>query len=361
MTFTLTTDQRDLADGVASLLANRATGVYIREVISGAASWRDLWDEVAELGIAALTVGEEDGGLGLGAIELAAVSEACGRFLVPGPVVATAGWFVPLVSRAGGEAAAAALGPVLEGRVGATLAFADPLTAAGTVRLEGGRLAVADLLMPDAERVGYIAFVVDGESGPVLAVAVADALEIEMVDGLDPTRPLARVSAAGADAAVSSLGDVPAPLAVPLVAAAAELVGAAARMLEISVQYAGEREQFGTKIGAFQGIKHRLVDVLLSVERARSLTYRAAVLADADEPDAAALQSAAHLALAAAAECATETGRSAVQVHGGVGVTAEHDISLYYLRARQASMQLGGRDGNYLAAARSFVAGGETG
>jgi alkylation response protein AidB-like acyl-CoA dehydrogenase len=360
MTFALTTEQRDLADGVASLLADRATGVYIREVISGAASWRDLWDEVAELGIAALTVAEEEGGLGLGAIELAAVCEACGHFLIPGPVVASAGLFVPLVSRAGGEAAAASLAPVLEQGAGATLAFADPLTATGTVRLEAGKLTVSDLLVPDAERVGFVAFVL-GDDDPALAVVAAEALEIESVDGLDPSRPLGRVSADSVDAAVSSLAAVPAPLAVPLVAAAAELVGTSARMLEISVQYAGEREQFGTKIGAFQGIKHRLVDVLLAVERARSLTFRAAVLADAAEVDAPALQSAAHLALAAASECATETARAAVQVHGGIGVTAEHDISLFYLRARQASMQLGGRDGNYLAAARSFVRSGETG
>lgn len=361
MPFALTTEQRDLADGVATLFANRATGVYIREVMAGKAPWRALWNEVSELGIAALVVPEEEGGLGLGAIELAAVCETSGRYLVPGPVVATAGCFVPLVSRAGGEVAAASLGAVLEDGAGATLAFIDPLTGTGEVRRDGGRLTVSDLLVPDAERVEFIGFVLAEEEGLSLAVVPASSLEIEAVDGLDPSRPLGRVAGADLDAAVTSLAGLPAPLAVPLVAAAAELVGVSARMLEISVQFAGEREQFGSKIGAFQAIKHRLVEALLSIERARSLTYRAAVLADEDEADVGALESAAHLAFAAASEAATQTARSAVQVHGGVGVTAEHDISLFYLRARQASMQFGGPDGNYLAAARSFVRSGATG
>jgi alkylation response protein AidB-like acyl-CoA dehydrogenase len=118
-------------------------------------------------------------------------------------------------------------------------------------------------------------------------------------------------------------------------------------MLDLAVDYAGERRQFGVPIGSFQGVKHRLADALLTLERARSLTYRAAVECAGDDP--AAKLRAAHMAKAAASDAATEVGRAAVQVHGGIGITAEADISLLYLRARQGSMQLGGRDAHYAA------------
>lgn len=357
MPFALTLEQRDLADGVAALLADRATGAYARDVIAGKADWRDLWNQLAELGIASIAVPEERGGLGLGAVELAAVCEAAGRYLAPAPLVATAGWFVPLVdgAAAGSAASAERVAPILEGGA-ATVGYVDPFVASGSISLDGDKLTVTDLLVADAERVDQIAFVVDPDA--IATVSVTD-LTLIAEDGLDPTRPLARIGAEAVPAAVAPLR--PGALAVPFLAAAAELVGIADALLATATRYAGEREQFGTRIGAFQAVKHRLVDALLLVERARSLTYRAAVLADAEGTDAGELLTAAHLAKAAAAEAATEVARSSVQVHGGVGMTAEHDVSLFYLRARQASMQLGGRDGHYAAATRSSLADGSIG
>ena len=184
-------------------------------------------------------------------------------------------------------------------------------------------------------------------------VATAD-LESTAVEGFDGLRPLALVStpAAGVAATVAPLPNGLADLAVAFTTAAAELVGTAARMLDLAVEYAGERRQFGVPIGSFQGVKHRLADALLTLERARSLTYRAAVECAGDDP--AAKLRAAHMAKAAASDAATEVGRSAVQVHGGIGITSEADVSLLYLRARQGSMQLGGRDAHY-AALRQMV------
>ena len=123
------------------------------------------------------------------------------------------------------------------------------------------------------------------------------------------------------------------------IAAAGELVGLAAELLDRSVEHAQTRVQFSRPIGSFQAVKHRLVDALLMIERARSLT-RYAALAVAEGREDVIL--AGHRAKAAASEAASATARTAVQVHGGVGITAEHDISLLYLRARQLSMLLGG-------------------
>ena len=356
--FSLTVEQEDLADGVSNLLAARATGPYVREVMAGTASWRDVWADVAELGIASLVVPEADGGLGLGAVEVAAVSEVCGHFLVPAPVVATAGQFVPPIAAAGGAAASCLTRVLDEGATG-TLAFAEPLTPLPSVELRGGRLTVEDLLVPDAVRLDYFAFILGEEGSLFIAVLPSVEASIENVDGLDPTRPLGRLSCDAASVAISPIGSDTAALVVPLVSAASELVGMADQMLSLSIQYAGEREQFGSPIGSFQAVKHRLVDSHLQIERARSLTFSAAVLSDDPDRSAPEQLAAARLAMAVASEAATETARSAVQVHGGVGVTAEHDVSLLYLRARQASMQLGGRDANYLAAADAFIRDGK--
>lgn len=348
MPFRFDEDQLALADGVESLLAAKATGAYARAVAAGEADWRDLWEAVAELGIPAMAVPEEDGGLGLGPVELVAVCERAGRHLAPGPLVATAGGFVPTALAAGGEAASF-LGQIAAGGR-ATLAYAEP-TGPATIELREGRLHADAVPVPDAERVDLIGFLVPGGGEQwSLAVVPAEAVEISPVESFDRTRPLALVAAAGAEAAVSPLPRGAADFSVALATAAAELVGVAARMLELSVVHATDRKQFGTPIGAFQGVKHRLADALVELERARSLTYRAAVAA-AGEDDAAAELRAARMAKAAASDAATEVGRAAVQVHGGLGITVEHDVSLLYLRARQAAMQLGGRDGLYTALA----------
>lgn len=342
MPFRFDEDQTALAEGVESLLLGRAKGDYARAVAAGEADWRDLWEAVSELGIPAIAIPEEAGGLGLGPIELVAVCERVGRHLVPAPVVATAGAFVPTAVAAGEPAA-----PFLEqvaGGAAATLAYVDASDPA-TIELRDGKLVASEVPIPDFERVELIGFVV----GDALAIVAAADLESTAVEGFDGLRPLALVStpAAGVAATVIPLPNGLADLAVAFTTAAAELVGTAARMLDLAVEYAGERRQFGVPIGSFQGVKHRLADALVTLERARSLTYRAAVECAGDDP--VAKLRAAHMAKAAASDAATEVGRSAVQVHGGIGITSEADVSLLYLRARQGSMQLGGRDAHYAA------------
>jgi alkylation response protein AidB-like acyl-CoA dehydrogenase len=138
-------------------------------------------------------------------------------------------------------------------------------------------------------------------------------------------------------------------LAVPLVAAAAELVGVADRALAMSVDYAKTREQFGQPIGGFQAVKHRLADCYVSVERARSLTY----LAASDDGDS---WRTAMLAKAAANQAAETATRSAVAVHGAIAQTWEHDAHLLLRRAWLGSALLGDSRSLYIAAGRDYVA-----
>jgi alkylation response protein AidB-like acyl-CoA dehydrogenase len=352
MAFRFDEDQAALADGVEDLLLGRAKGEYARAVAAGEADWHDLWESVSELGIPAMAVPDEAGGLGLGPIELVAVCERVGRHLGPAPIVATAGGFVPTAVAAGGVAADA-LTQVAEHGAAATIAYVDP-TDPATLELRDGKLFAADVPVPDAARVDWIGFVVAGAAdggapaqGASLAIVAAADLGVAAVEGFDRTRPLALVStpADGAVAAVAPLPHGLADVSVAFATAAAELIGLAARMLELGVEHARERRQFGVPIGSFQGVKHRLADALVELERARSLTYRAAVACAGD--DRAAALHASRMAKAAASDAATQVGRAAVQVHGGVGITVEADVRLFYLRARQASMQLGGRDAHY--------------
>jgi alkylation response protein AidB-like acyl-CoA dehydrogenase len=148
---------------------------------------------------------------------------------------------------------------------------------------------------------------------------------------------------------------MPAALAVPLTATAAELVGLATRVLDIAVTHAGTREQFDRVIGSFQGIKHRLADCYVSIERARGLTYAAAMLVADPDGDAAEAWRAAALAKAAAGDAASETTRAGVQVLGALGMTWEHDMHLYLRRAWQLSPLLGDSPTLYRGVASSLV------
>jgi alkylation response protein AidB-like acyl-CoA dehydrogenase len=181
-----------------------------------------------------------------------------------------------------------------------------------------------------------------------------DGVVLHPAEAVDPARPVAQLTV-DADAEAVFPIDAQAALALPLTAAAAELVGLAARVLDIAVAHAGTREQFDRVIGSFQGIKHRLSDCYVAIERARSLTYAAAMLVADPHADRDETWRAAALAKAAAGEAATETARAGVQVHGALGMTWEHDLHLYLRRAWQSQALLGDSALLYRAAAASLV------
>ncbi|MFD9470746.1 acyl-CoA dehydrogenase family protein [Streptomyces goshikiensis] len=298
MDFQPTRDQRDLRAGVRELLAGRYGRDALRAAVDGGSAVdRELWRELGAAGFFALRLPEAEGGVGLGLPEAVLVFEEAGRALLPGPLVAT-------------HLAAGAV----------------PGAAAGTAVV-----TAFDLGERGGPLVSYLA-----EADAVLGAARLPPGE--PVRSADPLTPLHRVTGGG-PADVSAYRDTGALLTAAL------QVGSALRTLELAVRYAGEREQFGQPIGAFQAVKHLCAGMLVRAELARTAVYAAAVTAEAaeaadgadgaDAADGEAAEVAGEIAAAKllADEAAVRNARDCLQVHGGMGFTWEADVHLYLKRA----------------------------
>ncbi|MET9829626.1 acyl-CoA dehydrogenase family protein [Streptomyces sp. NPDC006385] len=321
-----------------------------------------LWTALAgRLGLPGLALPEAYGGVGCSATELALACEETGRALAPSPLLATAVLAAPLIAALGTEAQRAELLPRLAGGT-LTAALAVPGTALATALAltgtsggdwaGGGRAGGVQARRAAGgwRLYGQVDQVLDGHSAGLLVVAAhaggfarsrtllflvpGDAAGVVRVrqTALDATRPRGRLQLRdveaellgeeGADAlgALTAVGD---PAAAVL---ACEAVGAADRALERTVEYVGQREQFGRAIGSFQAVKHRLADVYVGVQAARSAAYYAAWATVHGER-------AGGLALAQALEALRIASAEAIQLHGGIGFTWEHEAHLYFKRA----------------------------
>ncbi|NGN65244.1 acyl-CoA dehydrogenase [Streptomyces sp. A7024] len=299
MRFLLDDEQRQFATSLDEMLSAAGTPGVARSWAAGDfGPGRALWARIADSGVFALAIPEAQGGLGPLPVELTVAYEALGRHAVPGPLVETAAAGA-LLARLGGEPAAAWLHPLAEGKAVATLAdgpYALDADAADAVFVvEGETLRLAD------------------GAGPVQPT-------------LDPARQLSRPrgGAVPADGPAVTAAYAHA-VGLARLSAAAQALGLGRALLTQTVAYAKERRQFGTEIGSFQVIKHRLADTLIALEFAQPLVYGAAVtMADRD--------------LAAAKAAAGEAGylaaRTALQVHGAIGYTEELDLSLWIRKAR---------------------------
>jgi alkylation response protein AidB-like acyl-CoA dehydrogenase len=352
--FSFTEEQSALSATIGAFLRVRCPRDFVRSTLVDTEAWRKLWDELRELDVPAMAVPESAGGLGLGAVELVAVAESAGGAAAPVPLVSTAAMLAPMVANASGEDddRLRILRAVVEdGDTGTALV---PTRESAWGQLDGSRLTLHPSIVGEAGRADWIAIPARAPEGATLVVVSTDSLPIEPLEAMDATRPLGRLELDGhrLDEPVVLAGDVERSLAIARTAVAAELVGIGQELVARSVVHARERHQFGQAIGAFQAVKHQLVDAHTAVERARSLTYRAAVEIDGHgDGDIPAALRHSHVAKASAAEAATTACRTAIQVHGGIGITAEHDVSRLYLRARQASSWLGGPEAHYAAAA----------
>ena len=248
----------------------------------------DRWAELAELGWLGVSVGEAEGGAGLGFVEEAILLEELGYALYPGPYLGTIGF------------ALATLGPDDRAAV-----------ASGQTRWS----AEVNGLVP---WLGSVDRVVDMDG------FAQDARGDELVS-VDPSRPLGRLERTNG-AALPGRRDIPRARA----AMAAEAVGVAQRVLELGVEHAKTREQFGRPIGVYQAVSHQLADTYADVELARSLAYWAAWCVAEEDPNA---QMAAAAAKAFATEAAVKACERSIQVHGGIGFTWEHPLHRYYKRA----------------------------
>jgi alkylation response protein AidB-like acyl-CoA dehydrogenase len=348
-------DQEALRAAAESLLAVESPPIVARSALEDPDAWKPVWATIVGLGWTSLAVPEAHGGLGLGVVDLVALAEVTGRWVLSAPFLSSAGLAGPVLSATGGHEDA--LAAIAAGTV-TTLAGADP---AGGVTWDGAALRGTARCVPDATRAETFVVVATGPAGSVVAVVPAgvDDVRIEPTHAADPSRPLADVHLDVALPASAVLAADPAPgLDAALAVLSAELVGVADRILEVTVEHARSRTQFGRPIGAFQAVKHRLADLYVAVERARTLTYDAAMVLDDPDATPARRAVAASLAKAAAGEAATSAARTGVQLHGAIAITWEHDLHLLARRARQGSLALGDHRVHYRRAAEAFLDAG---
>ncbi|MFF4039657.1 acyl-CoA dehydrogenase family protein [Streptomyces sp. NPDC001816] len=378
----LTAEQDEIRRTLRELLHKHCGAEALRAAVDSPAGYDPpLWSALAgRLGLPGLALPEAHGGVGCSATELALACEEMGRTLAPSPLLATSVLAAPLILALGTEAQRTDLLPRLAaGTLTAALAVPGPAltTALALTGGNGGQWAgggraggVQARQSGDGWRLyGQVDQVLDGHSAGLLVVAAhtggyarsrtllflvaGDAVGVVRArqTALDATRPQGRIQlrdvpaellgqAGGQDVlpALAGLGDTVAAVL------AAEAVGAADRALERTVEYVGQREQFGRAIGSFQAVKHRLADVYVGVQAARSAAYYAA-WATVNESEGAARSASlegrwretggrvGRLALAQALEALRCAAGEAIQLHGGIGFTWEHEAHLYFKRA----------------------------
>ncbi len=330
-----TDEQRELRAGARSLLADRCPASLVRQVTEKGTSAEDLWGALVEQGWTALTLPEEAGGLGLGPVEAGILAEELGRVVAPAPWWETVGAYASVVPTS-------ELDEVAEGLVTGTVAgLGDARTTRTgfTATGSGGSWSVTgcDEAVPRLATAARLAVVATSADGPVVLALDPQELAATPVDTVDATRPWSRLTLT--DSPARLLGPLaPLCLALPRALLAAEAVGVAQALLDVTVDYVKVREQFGVPIGSFQGLKHGLADAHLAVQRARAtVTYSLLTLAEG-HADA---DLASHMAKAAASDAAVLLAKQSIQYHGGIGYTWEHDLHLWVKRARTDAVLLG--------------------
>ncbi|WP_068177786.1 acyl-CoA dehydrogenase family protein [Mycobacterium sp. UM_CSW] len=346
----LTSEQLSLRDTVRGILRTECPPDAARQAMVDPERWRAPWKTVVDLGWTELAAPEA---IDYGPVELAVVLEECGAAIAPIPLLSSVGL-------AAGALRASGLDSVLADIAGgavATLAVHSKGSRlpGAPMTLRGGRLRGRAVAVPNLARAELLVTLAHADNEVMAVVArCGDGVTVLAGESTDPAQPVADVEVDTQPLAAAPV-DLESALTMPLVAAAADLVGVAGAALHRAVEHAKTRRQFGRPIGAFQGIKHALADNHVGLERARSLTYAAAVrLADPDPGDA---WTAAALAKAAAGEAAVNCARTAVQVHGALGQTWEHDIHLYVRHAWQGAAMLGDSRALYHEVGRRFAGG----
>jgi alkylation response protein AidB-like acyl-CoA dehydrogenase len=309
MNFDFSDDEQAIKRTAHDLLEQRFKPERLRELAEGETYDDEVWSELGELGWPGIFLEEAHGGQDLGTVELAILSEELGYALAPVPFLSNAAAGLVLAEAGSDEQKERWLPGIASGE------------KRGTVGVVSNGEAV---LVPDADSAEVI-ILLDGDSGSVIEAGSAD---VEPFKTIDLTRRFGRVRANGGEPLAGDPGPARDRIAVAL---ASELVGVAQRTLEMAVDYARERKQFGRPIGSYQAVSHACAQMLLEVESARSTTLYAAWTAES-EPESLAL--AASMAKAYASDAGWRVSAAALQVHGGIGFTWEHDLHFFLKRAR---------------------------
>lgn len=372
MDFTLTEDQTMIRDAARDFLGEASDSAAVRAAMATETGFDpDVWQQIAELGWCAIPVPEEQGGLGLGQVELALVMEQMGEHLLCAPFFGSIGLAANLLRECADESARERFLPgIADGSLTATATLpsrAGDWATEGVSAHANGDGWVLDgqcARVPNADAADWLflfADVEDEDAPGLFAVeSGTQGLQVQPLETLDATRRFAQVSsskvgAVRCDVAGQTADGRRRATALARLAIAAESVGAAQRCLDLSVAYTSERKQFGRPVGSFQAVKHRCAEMMVRTEAARSAVYGAAALS-AGEPDTGSLVRECGMARVVADDAAFYCAAEAIQLHGGVGFTWEYDPQLYFKRAQAARHWLGDADAVRAEIAAQLVA-----
>ena len=338
----LTPEQEELRSTVRRFLAARAPVTpWVRDRLDDPrGTTDDVWRGLADLGVTGLLVPEEHGGAGRGMVDMGVVLEELGRVVHPGPFLSSAVTAVLTIEALGSPDSRRELLPGLaDGSRIAAVALPEPTTKAVDTELSGAKAHV-----PDAVAADLLLVTAADEEGTGVYVVERNApgLAIEATPTVDGTRTSATLTLDATPGRRLGPGDATGALAGvvdrTVLALVVDGVGTASAALDMALEHARTRVQFGRPIGSFQAVKHLCADMLVEVESARSAAYHAIWAADHDPEE---LPVAASLAKAYCSDAFTFVAGQNIQVHGGVGFTWEHPAHLYLKRAKTDQLLLG--------------------
>lgn len=334
MEFAFTDEQRMIEETARTFFAEHATSERTRKAMAGDGIDRALWTSFCQdLGLSGIGIAEAAGGAGLGMVEMAIIAEAAGAQVAALPMLGSLALSAQAIAAGGSDAQKAEILPaLLSGE-----SIAAYVHDAG-LSTDGDMLTGSDGFVAHGSSAGL--FVATSNSGAWIVRADAPGVTVTPMTTMDQTRPYARVTLSGArgEPLAAAAAAITAAHRAGYVAIAAEALGGAQACLDRTVAYSLERVQFGRQIGSFQAYKHRLADMMVEIEQARSAVYWAACAVDeaSDEADLAL-----HAAKAFAADTYFRCASDMIQLHGGIGFTWEHDAHLFFKRARAIQTALG--------------------
>ena len=343
MQFGLSESQEFLKDSARKFFAGECPIAEVRRLMDTATAYdATFWSKIVDQGYTGIIFPEEYGGVGLGKVELILLMEEAGRALLPGPffsTVALAGVVIDAV--ASPEKKKKYLAPICRGEARSTVAVLEASAswdpAAIQIASTAGKLTGEKLFVPDAAVADFILVV--AQDGVFVVDAKASGMKIAPMEGMDLGRKLYTIQFNNTPA--EKLGDasaLPRAFDVATAALVGEMVGGMQRTLDISVDYAKMRKQFGKPIGMFQAVQHQCADMYLETESSRSSAYYAAWALEENAPDASVAVS---IAKMYASDASRTVGNRGIQIHGGMGFTWENDLHLYYRRAKSSETMFG--------------------
>ena len=357
MDLEFTEEEAALRDSVRDVVEGISPPSVVRAIFEEQGDASEVWRQMVELDWPGLAIAEEHGGVGMGFLELAIVAEQLGRAVVPGPFLATATQFAPAVRELGdADAQARILPKVAAGQLTGALAVAERgswrlddlgVAAQATPSGDGWKLSGRKEAVLDGATADQILVVVRGDAGLGAFVVDRSQVVVEPRHIADPTMPIADLVLdgieVGGDAVLAAPGAdrearVQRVVEEATVILAINGIAACREAFDMTLAYAKEREQYGRLIGSFQALKHRFANLYLSVERASSVCWFAALTIAEDDQRRSQATS---IAKAAVGECQSLLATDAIQLHGGIGFTWEHDVHFLVKRAKVADALFG--------------------